>query len=96
MLDSKFSVRCIEVEGNVNRETARTILKDGLEMTKECSTWIPYELSVQNKELRINSTKHLRSLISQLGENAYHTLAIEDESWFFFTPRDKSVNSLRD
>ena len=85
--DPKFSVRCIEIEANINRETARMVLKNDLQMKKVCSTWIPHELSVQSKELRINSAKHIRSTISQLGENAYHSLAIEDESWFFFCPR---------
>lgn len=87
--DPKFSVRCIEIEANINRETVRLILKNDLHMKNVCSTWIPHELSSQSKELRISSAKNIRSTISKLGEDVYHSLAIEDEScWFFFSPRE--------
>lgn len=82
----KFGVRCIEAEAQVNRETVRGILKNDLQMTKVCSTWIPHELSAQSKELRINSAKNIRRTISKMGEEAFSLLAIEDESWFFFSP----------
>ena len=85
--DQKVGVRCIEIETGINRETARMILKNDLLMKKVCSTWIPHELNDQSKQLRINSAKNIRSIISKLGEAAYSSLAIEDESWFFFAPR---------
>ena len=87
--DPKFSVRCIENEANINRETAGTILKNELQIWKRCAP-PEYLMNFPNKQKnceRVNSVKQLRSTISQLGEDAYHSLAIEDESWFFFSPR---------
>ena len=82
--DPRSSLRTLATTTGIPRETVRQILISELELRKVCSTWIPHKLTDANKELRVNCAKHLRHVLSELGDNASHVYAVEDESWFFF------------
>lgn len=93
--DPRSSLRTLAATTGIPRETVRHILVTELNLRKVCSTWIPHKLSDANKELRVNCAKQLRSVLSELGDDASHVFAVEDESWFFFqAQRTKQENMV--
>jgi transposase len=83
------SLRYIENELSLGKNTVHKILREKLHYKKVCSVWVPHELSAANKQQRINTAKHIRHVISQMGDEAYSNIAIEDETWVFFQGRGK-------
>ena len=84
--DPRLSIRSLELTTGISHETIRKILTDELQLKKVCSAWVPHQLSANNKELRVNCAKHIRHVLTELGDDAVHFFAVEDESWFFFQP----------
>ena len=81
------SVRYLEEETGLKKDLVHTILKKNLAYRKVCSGWVPDDLSDANKLQRVNSAKHIRSVIAEMVDDVYKNLAIEDETWVFFKSR---------
>lgn len=84
-LDPKQSTRCIGEQISVDKETARHILRDKLNLRKLCSVWVPHALSEKNKRDRVECATALVELFEQYSiDDLMNRFAVEDETWILF------------
>ena len=83
--DRHMSLRSIAQEIGISHESVRSILHDHLHRRYLCSTWVPHQLSVRQKELRVTSAKSIRHNLAQLGEAKHRLYCVQDETLVFFS-----------
>lgn len=87
----KLSSRDIEDEVGVGQSTILRILHEDLNLRSVCSVWVPHELTLENKQQRVNCAKHIRH--SLLHTDWRNTYAVEDETFISFVPHHSKVQN---
>lgn len=78
----------------LSKDAVRLILTNQLGLRKVCSTWIPHQLSENNKKDRVSCAENIITLFNENStEYLLHYLVTEDESWFLYeTAQTKQQN----
>ena len=64
-----------------------TILHEHLAMRKVCPKWVPRELTVDQKQQRIDATEEYLALLNRNKMEFYHRYVTMDETWLhYYTP----------
>uniref|UniRef100_A0A1I8HTS3 Proton-activated chloride channel n=2 Tax=Macrostomum lignano TaxID=282301 RepID=A0A1I8HTS3_9PLAT len=80
--DPRQSVReladCLEIDF----KTVHRILTEDLHLRSVCSVWVPYDLTADQRQARVNCAKQIRKVFSSRGLNdILNCLVVEDETW---------------
>lgn len=87
--DRSATVRMMEEDLGINRETIRLIIKEDLGKTKVCSRFVPHHLTDDQKRGRV---RHCRDLVStaENNRNFLKSIVTGDETWCFqYDPETK-------
>nr|CAH7724637.1 unnamed protein product [Callosobruchus chinensis] len=88
--DRRVSLRMLEDELGINKETIRQMLDEDLGMRRLCAKMVPKVLTVEQKELRLSICKDMISRIEEEGEDWMSNVITGDESWVFqYDPETK-------
>ncbi|XP_060523192.1 histone-lysine N-methyltransferase SETMAR-like [Cylas formicarius] len=88
--DRRVSLRMLEDELGINKETIRQMLHEDLGMRKLCAKMVPKVLTVEQKELRLSICEDMISRIEEEGEDWMSNVITGDESWVFqYDPETK-------
>ncbi|XP_060520797.1 histone-lysine N-methyltransferase SETMAR-like [Cylas formicarius] len=88
--DRRVSLRMLEDELGINKETIRQMLHEDLGMRKLCAKMVPKVLTVEQKELRLSICEDMISRIEEEGEDWMSNVITRDESWVFqYDPETK-------
>ena len=83
----RLTISALSGIAGLKRETIRNVLHVDLGMSKICSTWVPYNLTNQNKKDRVTCAENILRLFETYSEEQLlHRLIIEDETWVAFHP----------
>lgn len=88
------STRSLADDTGLSRETVRRILTEELGLRKICSTWVPHNLTEQNKQARMQCAQAMINRMDTHSTNdCLKFWATEDETWVLFsTPGMKQDN----
>ena len=73
----------IEAQTGLSRGTICTIVHDSLKLRKITSRWIPYELTNENREERVNACRENLAMFKE-GKWRLYDVVTGDESWFYW------------
>ena len=81
----RLSTRELAILLDIPRTTVNRILKEELLLRKVCSVWIPYLLTEEHKEKRIQSARYLKAFLDGHSEEDLMRLYVtQDETWVLF------------
>ena len=82
----RLTVRSIAEQVNIDRETARKILTEDLDMRKVCAKMVPKELTEKQKQRRTTICQDL----SERQDDILDHVATGDETWVYqYDPETK-------
>lgn len=88
-MDTRISLRMIEEEIGINKETIRKILSEDLDKRKICSRFVPHSLTPEQKKTRVDYCKDFIST-SDNDSNFFKSIVTGDETWCFqYDPETK-------
>ena len=74
---------------SISDKTIKRILIEEMQMMKIHSHWIPHQLTMKNREKRVECPKEILKIIENASLKKRANILTQDESWFFFeNPRD--------
>jgi len=89
--DPHITTRHLEAETGISQARIVYILNSELNMHKVCAKWVPYKLTADHKEKRIELSKQLLEVL----EKGYNNIITGDETWmYFFTISNKENNKV--
>lgn len=88
--DRRLTIRALQDELNVDKETVRQILHDELGMRKLCAKLIPRVLTAEQKQHRVATCQDLLERTEREGTDWMSRIVTGDESWVFeYDPETK-------
>src|SRR5258705_2666015 len=90
MADRRITEDTIAGVVGISHGTCNSIVHDHLSMSKVSSRWVPKNLSLEQKQLRVSISRAMLTRLQREGDSFLDMVVTEDESWFhLFAPETK-------
>ena len=88
--DRHVTYREIEASLDISMTSINKILHEHLHVKKVCSRWIPHNLTIAQKEARVDWCKKMLKKFAQGASKAVYNVCTGDESWIYsYDPETK-------
>ena len=77
------SAKSISRKLNVTRQTISRVLKDDMGLRKYVRKWVPHELTVEQKEERVQRSIEILEILKKAAKKNFINIMTGDESWFY-------------
>jgi histone-lysine N-methyltransferase SETMAR len=93
--DRHVTYREIQASLNISMTPINKILHDHLAVKKICSRWIPHNLTIAQKEARVDWCKEMLQKYNHGASNAVYNICTGDESWIYaYEPETKQQSTV--
>lgn len=95
MQDRHVTYREIEASLGISMTSIHKILHEHLAVKKICSRWIPHNLTIDQKNTRVNWCKEMILKYNRGASNAVYNIYTGDESWIYcYEPETKQQSTV--
>ena len=79
----------------ISGTSTHSILNEHLTVKKICSRWIPHNLSIAQKETRVDWSKEMLQKYDRVASKHVYDIVIGDESWIYsYEPKSKQQSTV--
>jgi hypothetical protein len=95
MQNRHVTIEQLQAETGLCLVTVHSIIQDDLKVRKQCSQWVPHDLTQQQKQAQIDSCKQLLALNDADPVEFFARLVTGDELWFTYAIPQKKQQSMQ-